>query len=361
MIAGGGAAGLMCAARLIGGGITPLILEAGARVGKKILVSGNGRCNLSNANVSAEKYNVPEFAAPVLRKYPFEAVIEQWKKLGLITRTDEQGRVFPHSNYAGSVLNILLGAVCGAKVLTNCPVKSIKKQGNSFKIEHKHGTVYAENVVLACGSGAGGGVASYGLLSGLGHKVTPLTPAVTYLKTDAFKGLKGVRAKVYAKIHTKCGTIGDRGEILFRDDGVSGILAFWLSSFLARNNCAGELEIDFAPDMSREEIFREYGGRQELLCGLLHKALADKLLREGGLELVKSCKANVTLADKDNQVVCGGADISQFDCNMRSLLHKNLYCVGEMLDVDGECGGYNLHWAWVSGMAAADDIIRGRQ
>ena len=148
---------------------------------------------------------------------------------------------------------------------------------------------------------------------------------------------------------------------MFRDDGVSGILAFWLSSFLARNNCAGELEIDFAPDMSREEIFREYGGRQGLLCGLLHKALADKLLREGGLELVKSCKANVTLADKDNQVVCGGADISQFDCNMRSLLHKNLYCVGEMLDVDGECGGYNLHWAWVSGMAAADDIIRGRQ
>ena len=93
----------------------------------------------------------------------------------------------------------------------------------------------------------------------------------------------------------------------------------------------------------------------------MHKALADKLLREGGLELVKSCKANVTLADKDNQVVCGGADISQFDCNMRSLLHKKLYCVGEMLDVDGECGGYNLHWAWVSGMAAADDIIRGRQ
>ena len=137
------------------------------------------------------------------------------------------------------------------------------------------------------------------------------------MKTDAFKGLKGVRAKVYAKLHTKCGAIGDRGEILFRDDGVSGILAFWLSSFLARNNCAGELEIDFAPDMSREEIFREYGGRQGLLCGLLHKALADKLLREGGLELVKSCKANVTLADKDNQVVCGGADISQFDCNMR--------------------------------------------
>ena len=210
--------------------------------------------------------------------------------------------------------------------------------------------------MLAGGSGAGGGIPSYNLLKDLGHKVTRLTPAITYLKTDKFKGLKGVRAKVYARLETPFGSRGDRGEILFRDDGVSGILAFWLSSFLARNSCTGVLEIDFAPDLTAEEIKREYGGRERLLCGLLHKALADKILREGGLERVKNYRVKVALADKDNQAVCGGAELGALDNNLQSKLHGSLYCIGEMADIDGECGGYNLHWAWVSALAAADNI-----
>lgn len=351
----------MCAARLIRSGTVPLILEAGARVGRKILVSGNGRCNLSNSGVNEGRYNAPEFVAPVLEKYPYSSVINWWKELGLVTRTDEQGRTYPYSNYAGSVLNVLLDSVSKAEILTSCPVKSVKKEGKFFKVEHEKGTVYAENLVLACGSGAGGGIPSYNLLKGLGHKVTRLTPAITYLKTDKFKGLKGVRAKVYARLETPFGSRGDRGEILFRDDGVSGILAFWLSSFLARNNCTGVLEIDFAPDLTAEEIKREYGGRERLLCGLLHKALADKLLREGGLERVKNYRVKVALADKDNQAVCGGAELGALDNNLQSKLHGNLYCIGEMADIDGECGGYNLHWAWVSALAAADNITGAKK
>ena len=356
VIVGGGAAGIMCAARLIARGVKPVIVEASARVGKKILVSGNGRCNLSNANVSAEKYNAPKFVAPVLERYPFKELIEWWKRLGLITRTDGEGRVYPHSNYAGSVLNILLAAVREAEMITSCPVKDIKAAGGGFEVICQNAIISAENAVLACGSGAGGGRASYNLLSGAGHTVTPLTPAVTYLVTDKFKGLKGVRAKVSAVLDTQFGTWSDRGEILLKEDGVSGILAFWLSSFLARNRCSGTLSIDFAPDMTEEELKREYGDRRELLCGLLHKALADKLLREGGLELVKNYRVKVTPAKTDSQVMCGGAAVEEWGEDMQSKLHKGLYCIGEMADIDGECGGYNLHWAWVSALAAADSI-----
>lgn len=361
VIVGGGAAGLMCAARLTAGGVTPLVLEAGARVGKKILVSGNGRCNLSNSGVSEKKYNAPSFVAPVLEKYSFAEVMNFWKELGLVTREDGEGRVYPHSNYAGSVLNILLAATSRAKILTSSPVKSIRAVSGGFSVEYVGGRVLAENVVLACGSGAGGGTASYNLLGGLGHKVTRLTPAITYLKTDAFKGLKGVRAKVQATLKTAFGTWSDKGEILFKEDGVSGILAFWLSSFLARNDCGGTLIIDFAPGMTDEEIEREYAGREELLCGLLHKALADKLLREGGLKLIKRYKVSVTLVAKDNQVTCGGADLKEWGSDMQSKLHKGLYCIGEMADVDGECGGFNLHWAWVSALACADAVLAGER
>ena len=100
---------------------------------------------------------------------------------------------------------------------------------------------------------------------------------------------------------------------------------------------------------------------KELLCGLLHKALADKLLREGGLKLIKRYKVSVTLAGKDNQVTCGGADLKEWGSDMRSKLHKGLYCIGEMADVDGECGGFNLHWAWVSALACADAVLAGER
>ena len=357
VIVGGGAGGLFCAARLLQAGVTPVVLEAGARVGKKILVSGNGRCNLSNKNVSAERYNAPAFVAPLLRKYGLERVLGAWEELGLLCRQDAEGRIYPYSNSSGSVLNVLLHALKGAKVQTGAPVLAIKREKGAFLLTYAGGELRAENVVLACGSAAGGGRASFALARELGLETTPLRPAVTYLKTDKFKGLKGVRAKVAASLDTGGKTYEDRGEILFREDGVSGVLAFWLSSFAARASGSGVLRIDFAPDFSREKLQEVYGGREELLCGLLHKALADKLLRRGGLAAVKDFSCRVSVADTDNQVTCGGVALDELDAEtMMSKKHDGLYCIGEMADIDGECGGYNLHWAWVSAMAAADGI-----
>ena len=136
-------------------------------------------------------------------------------------------------------------------------------------------------------------------------------------------------------------------------------MAFWLSSFAARENCGGVLRLDFAPDLSKNELEEIYGGREQLLCGLLQKALADKLIAAGGLSCVKSFKTDVVLAEGEGQVVCGGLKLDGFEKQtLSSRLQEGLYCIGEMLDVDGECGGYNLHWAWAGALAAADDIAK---
>ena len=361
-IVGGGAGGLFCAARLLQKGIKPVILEAGVRVGKKILVSGNGRCNLSNKNVSAERYNAPDFVAPVLQKYAVEEVMRVWRGMGLVCRSDAEGRIFPYSNHSGSVLNVLLRATRGARIMTDAPVTAITREKDGFTLEYRGGKLRAEKVVLACGSRAGGGRESYFLAEKLGHGITPLKSAITYLKTNAFKGLKGVRARARASLEAGGKIFSDEGEILFRDDGVSGILAFWLSSFAARENSGGVLRLDFAPDLSKNELEEIYGGREQLLCGLLQKALADKLIAAGGLSCVKSFKTDVVLAEGEGQVVCGGLKLDGFEeQTLSSRLHEGLYCIGEMLDVDGECGGYNLHWACAGALAAADDIAKSKK
>lgn len=359
VIVGGGAGGLMCAALLKRAGKSCVVLEADTRVGRKILASGNGRCNLSSARVAPDKYNAPDFVRGILEECTPSYVTGLWRDMGLMVRTDEEGRIFPYSMSAGSVLNVLLNATQGVKIVTGAAVDSVTIKDGIYRVNAGGKTYESKALVLACGSGAGSGRKSYALARSLGHKVTQLRPAVTYLSTPVFKGLKGVRAKAFASVNAG-GTIhGDKGEILFRDDGISGILSFWLSSFVARAGGRGRVTVDFAPDFSYEELLSLFSDKS--LEGLLHKALADRIMRIAGgdrqraLKYVKELSFDVSLPEgSDCQVVSGGLDLSQWNSTtLESLLHRNLYCIGEMLDIDGECGGFNLHWAWAGAITVA--------
>ncbi|MDE6551005.1 MAG: aminoacetone oxidase family FAD-binding enzyme [Clostridia bacterium] len=368
IIIGGGAGGIVCALQCALGGKKTLLIEAGERIGRKILVSGNGRCNLSNTAVGADKYNAPKFVAPVLESWGCNKVLDYFATLGLLCRTDGEGRVYPHSMSAGSVLNVLSDSLnnSGCNVLLNVKATDIVFSGGAYRVITDKGEFTARSLVLACGGIAGGGINSYGIVDKLGIPITPFTPALTYIKTPIFKGLKGVKAKIKARI--KCGDTLKccDGEILFRDDGISGIASFWMSTFIARYG-SGEIELDFAPEYSLDKLLSVYGGkRADSLRGLLHKALSDRLIAicrsdkaDDVIPMIKSFKFSpIGLGGmRDAQVTCGGLDLKRWDNkSLQSIDYPRLYCIGEMLDVDGECGGYNLHWAWASALAVSREI-----
>ncbi|MDE5617890.1 MAG: aminoacetone oxidase family FAD-binding enzyme [Clostridia bacterium] len=369
IVLGGGAGGIVCAGKCALGGKSVLLLESGERIGRKILMSGNGRCNLSNINVAPDKYNRPDFVRAAIEKYGAKQITDFFESINLLCRSDTEGRIYPHSMSAGSVLNALCDWLnkSGCDIALGCTAQDIRCRDGVYYVQCNSATYSAKCVVLACGSAAGGGKNSYSILQAFNIKTTALSSALTYIKTPDFKGLKGVKAKVKIKV-TAGGAIHESlGEILFRDDGISGIAAFWASTFIARNN-GGDIEIDFAPEYSKEKLLSVYGGKgAESLRGLLHRALSDRLATisksagaDGVIPLIKSYKFKAkTLGDiKDCQVVCGGLDTSQWDSyTLSSKRYPNLYCIGEMLDIDGECGGYNLHWAWASAMTAAEDIV----
>ena len=268
---------------------------------------------------------------------------------------------------AGAVLR------CGAKVMR------IDKKDNGFAMVTTDGVYIGENVVFATGSNATSGVDSLALLAPLGHKCTKRLAAISYIPCTSVKGASGVRARAALTLFD-----GDRkvfcrqGELLFNDKALSGILAFEASSVYSRLmrrgiKCAGA--IDFVPDKSAGEVEAFFALSDadcvQALCAYLHKSLAAAVAKRAGTEgkardnaaiLARTLK-NYTLGFdgvcdiKNAQVVCGGLELTDFDPRtMESTKVKGLYATGEALDVDGECGGYNLHWAWASAYAAARAI-----
>ena len=253
MIIGGGMSGLVAAVTAARRKLKCVLLEAENRVGKKILATGNGKCNLSNSDPEPwKRFNAPEFVRPVLERYGKERLKEFWLSVGIALRESE-GRIFPYSLEASSVLNALRAEAgkLGVKIFTDNAVDKLEK---GFKA----GPVNADNVLLATGSSATMGRSSAFLAESLGHKSTPIYPSLGPLITDkwSLKGLKGVRAPVtaraisYGKVMAECS-----GEIIFKDNGISGTAAFGLSTFLARAGYPdAEVELDFAPDFTYAEL-----------------------------------------------------------------------------------------------------------
>ena len=383
LIIGGGASGIMCALKSAEKGGEVTILERSDRVGKKLLSTGNGKCNLSNLNVSADMYN-DNFVEKVLARYGAEEIIAEFASLGLLCKADSEGRIYPYSESATTLLNVLLQRLDerDVNVVCDCVVQKIEKKGDGFVATTSNGDFFADNVVIATGSDATMGLNSHALASNFGHKIATLNYAIAPLICKDVRGANGVRAKVFASISVNGKTLmGERGELLFKDNALSGVLAFRLSSMLARykgkvDNC--QVDIDFVPDMTEKDLSDFiYNNSRAIspLEGILHKALAYNVIcsvpmdrslimsRKKADDLARGCKNFKVKIDgissKNNaQVACGGIALEDIDdTTMQSRLCKGLYIIGEVEDIDGLCGGFNLHWAWASAFACSEDIL----
>ena len=392
-IIGGGAAGLTAAVTAAENGHRAVLFERQARVGRKLLATGNGRCNLTNTNLSLKNYHGdnPEFAGFALAQFPPQGVIDFFESLGLITVTEPCGRVYPFSDQAGSVLDVLRFAAeeRGVDIRISTEISKISRLNEGFCLSFPDGTEPFERIIICCGGIAGGKLggtkSGYELLSSLGHSRTKLYPSLVQLKTDTtfVRSLKGVRADGEVKIFNDGGLIAhSAGEIQFTEFGLSGPAVFEISR--AASSASGDVsaQLDLMRNTDNKSVINMISRRvacfpsltlENLLTGMLHNRLGRTIIRSAGYELaasVSTIKASdiEKIAEKIKcfsfpvigtpgfdgaQVTAGGISTAEFRSDtMESRLVPGLYAAGEVLDIDGDCGGYNLQWAWASGRLA---------
>ena len=391
-IIGGGASGMAAALAAAENEQTQIVLmERQARVGRKLQATGNGRCNLTNLHALEGGYHgdEPSFAEYAIGKFGPEATLNWFRSLGLFTVAEESGRVYPYSDQANSVLDVLRFALekNNIQVKLGFEVEKVKKTDNGFRVESKEETLECDKLIIACGGLAGtklgGTMSGYKLLRSLGHKCTRLRPALVQLRSgwNGIGALKGVRANCHAAIyHNGQLHLASTGEIQFTEYGISGPVIFEIS----RDACQGTGEwlcrLDFLPDISDSVLKTELLRRKntnlpasELLTGILHNRLGRVLAHAAGVsgyvpvrqledyEIEEVCRfvkcLEISLTEPMGmdcaQVTAGGIVTKEFDpTTLESRLVPGLYACGEVLDVDGDCGGYNLQWAWSSGHLA---------
>ena len=400
-VIGGGASGLACAIEIMHtvknrDDVKVTVLEKLPRVGKKILVTGNGRCNLTNMNSATSGFRGDtDFAYAVINEYTPESNIKFFNEMGLYTRVEDEGRVYPLSNQASSVLDALRFECerLGIEIVCDYNVVHVKSVFNGAvqKIVVNNKDRFDFVVVAAGGKAAkvhGTDGDSYDLLKMTGHKITPIAPALVSLNCDNFtKALKGVRSicRMDLVIDNEK-VLENYGEVQFTDYGLSGIPIMQLSRFVSMSPSNDiYINLDVTPDFTLDEISnylfdrREFGTGlcENVLIGVMNKQLCITLLKECGIapngkiselsddeiiKLSKLCKCWIIKIKTARgfdfaQVTAGGADCSQFNSKtMESVLIENLFCCGEALNIDGDCGGYNLQWAWSSGRTAGHTI-----
>ncbi len=364
-VIGGGAAGMACALRLARGGRKTVLIERGDRLGKKLSATGNGQGNVTNTDISPAHYRTddPARLSRILSRYGTEEIVGFLESMGGIFLADGRGRVYPASRQASAVTDLFRGALakCGADVLTGVHVRSVTYDGK-FTLMWDGGQMCADAVVLAAGGKAapafGTDGSAYALARAFGHTVTPLSPALVPLKCDPalVRGLKGIRIDGALRLVRGGETLfSGRGDILFADGGVSGDLIFRASSYAQKGDV---LELDLLPDVSPEKLQTVFQKTGSLLC-VLPNGLARMLAREDEVcERIKRFLLPVTgdFGFARAQVTRGGIPLGETDEGLQSLLRRGLYFAGEILHADGDCGGYNLHWAFASGLCVADAI-----
>lgn len=391
IIIGGGASGLFLASQLPSS-LKVAILESNDRVGKKLLATGNGKCNLTNLDMNIVHYNKPGFVESFLDRFDAHDTIVTFEKMGLVTKVIDK-RVYPYSECASTVLDVLRNAIKNnhTEVLTSHFVNTVEcfndvfTVGGIIKADGKPNQSFAyrsDAVVLATGSPATFGKDSTSLYTALGHTVRHMTPSLVPIKTnkEPLKGLQGVRVKAGVRIGYRYET----GEVLFKDFGVSGIAVFNLSSEIARGRAkVGDmLTIDFMPEYSKAEVEDILTKRnnnctvEELLLGTFHTRVQERIIWAAGCngyDLAQSKIGMIANAIKNYkftieglgdaslaQAMSGGLDTREFDDNLMSLNVRNAYVSGEAFDIDGDSGGYNLQWAFSSAKAVASAIVKSR-
>ena len=394
-IIGGGASGLMAAitAATIGAQVT--IIEHQKQIGKKLLSTGNGRCNFTNINQKPEYYHSENRAFPfaVYQKFPTQDTIAFFSKLGILSK-NRNGYMYPHSDQATAVLAALQMEIkrLGIDVLTETKCFEIIPQENGFQIRTSNGVIEANKVILATGSKAapvtGSDGSGYELAKKLGHQMTPIVPSLVQLRCAEpfYKKLAGIRINGKVELYlNEVLVAADTGEIQLTNYGISGIPVFQISRFAAlglNEKQTVTAKLDFMPDFttSQLEVFlanriekRPMKKPEEFLIGVFPQKLANVFIQLSGLSkhqsvqqfssndidiLIKLIKSFTTVIAATNsfeqaQVCAGGVDTKEVSIDtLESLIQSGLYFAGELLDVDGLCGGYNLQWAWSSGYLA---------
>ncbi|MBQ8177935.1 MAG: aminoacetone oxidase family FAD-binding enzyme [Clostridia bacterium] len=360
LIIGGGVSGMVAAVTAARRGKSVLILERAEKVGKKLLATGNGKCNMANTAGIANKYN-NDFAYPMLEKYDLDLQRNFFHSIGVLTK-EVEGRIYPYSEQASSVLNAL------RKELDNLGVRVVVGECvTRIDLAFNVGGYKAKSVLLATGSKATFGEHSAHLYEKFGHQCTDLRPALVPMLTapNNLKGLRGVRLKALVKLFADGKYVAEcRDEVIFKDNGVSGTAIFNLSLLLARLNARyAYLSLDLMPEYNYDEvreIIKKLGG----IDNLFHKEIVNNILRksDGIDDMARTIKNyqldNARLGSMElAQVTSGGLVTTDFDnLTLESKLQKGLYASGEVLDVDGECGGYNIMWAVASGMAVGENV-----
>lgn len=401
IIVGGGAAGMTAAvsAGRLGADVT--ILEKNPRVGKKILATGNGRCNFTNINADVSYYhgNNPKFVHSALANFTVEETIRFFEKLGIAHKVEDFGKVFPMSDQASSVLDVFLYELneLGVNIICNARVQDITRKNQGFIVELANGQLYhGERVIIATGGKAmpasGSNGDGYALAKKLGHTVTTVFPALVQLMLEGsfFHRIDGVKFTGTAEIlHNNKSLAKEKGDILFTNYGVSGPPILQISrkaGELLNEGKEAHLKITIMDMISKEELRKllkmrlQTGAKKPLdfsFVGLVNKRLIPVVLMEAGIKDLKRPAANVSAQDLEAiirvltdwrfkirrtkswpsaQVTAGGVDTAEIEqTTMESKYVRGLFFAGEIIDIDGQCGGFNLQWAWSSGYIAGQN------
>lgn len=395
IIIGGGASGLASAVMLkkISADLKVAVVEQFDRVGKKISVTGNGRCNISNTNIKKSNYHSNDLnkAFEILKDFDLQKTAEFFSSIG-VELAFEGNKAYPRSFQASSVVDALRFAATNLKVdiIAGTTVQKVTKSNNSFILKTNNNTLTAKTVIVATGGLAGGSKLGsngdgYKFLKSFGHKIIEEKPVIVQVKTEntLTKILKGIKVNAKVSVINSNKTLAtDSGEVLFCDYGLSGPPILQLSRYAKKGT---EISLDIFSDiefnnlvdliMKRKQIFSSLP-LTEFFAGLIHKKLGQAILKDADISLNNNADA-LTKTDCINiaatlknfrfkvlgntgfvnaQATSGGADLNDFDDNLMSKKTAGLFATGEVLDVDGDCGGYNLQWAWSSAYRVANAV-----
>lgn len=402
LIIGGGAAGLAASVFLgrAAQGRRILLVEKAPRVGKKLMATGNGTCNLTNVKASAADYHgAPRLAQAALSAFSVAQTMDFFTSIGVDCAVREDGKVYPLSEQAGAVLDALRleAQALGVEILCDTKVTALKKQGNAWCVVCENATYTARQVLVTVGGAAapalGGSAEGYRLLTDLGCEKKPLFPSIVQMRTatDFVRAVKGIRVDAALTLRMDGRPAAQsRGEVLFTDYGLSGPAVMFISRPVAdwERQKRGEMTacLDLLPDWEADTLYArirqrsELKGRtlEDLLTGLLHKRVGQTVLRVAEVlpltrevetlteeecariaRTIKNWKIPVTGTQGFGgaQVTTGGIAAAEIEPSTFAIKRlPGVYAAGEVLDVDGDCGGFNLQFAWSSAYVAAQAI-----
>lgn len=381
VIIGGGASGMMAAIQAARTGAAVTLLEHNEKPGKKILATGNGRCNLTNLVQEPSRYrsSQPDFPWKIITQYPLEDTLAFFSELGIYTK-DRNGWVYPYSDQAAGVAQVLEleARHQKVKIKTTEEVTDIFREDGQYLVKTATWQYPCDSVIISCGSSAsnveGSSTTGYELAEKLGHTVVKPLPSLCGIrgKDNYYAKWAGSRMDGRITLEIEGETVGEeQGEILFTEYGISGIGVFQLSRYAVRGTDEGKIatyHLDLMPQLTKEELVKllldrqqvgSYKNPQELLIGLLPRKMIDVLVKktyepEKIAERLKDWQVPVkgAYALRQAQICSGGVDPRELTDQLESRLHPGIYFTGEVIDVDGPCGGYNLQWAWSSGAVA---------